>query len=221
MSALIRPERPADAGPIRAVTKAAFATAPHAAGTEAEIIEGLRVAGALALSLVAEEGGEVIGHVAFSPVTIGGAAGWFGLGPVSVRPDRQRAGIGRALIGAGLARLRAWGAAGCVLVGDPDYYRRFGFASDPGVSYPGVPGEYVLRLVLAGPPARGAAVFHPAFGAGGGGLKSALRRGPRADGGRHPSIASSSSIIEAMRPRPLSQNFGSLASRPKGARSSL
>ena len=160
---LIRPETNADHEAIRALTTAAFAGAPHASGTEAAIIHALRAAGALALSLVAEDGG-VVGHIAFSPVTIDGQdCGWFGLGPVSVAPDRQGQGIGGALIREGLARLAASGAQGCVLLGDPGYYTRFGFATDPDLVLPDVPPEYFQRLVLAGTPARGTVSFHPGF----------------------------------------------------------
>ena len=160
---LIRPETPADAPAIAALTTAAFAAAPHASGREAAIVDALRAAGALALSLVADDGG-VVGHVAFSPVTIDGReAGWFGLGPVAVAPDRQGQGIGSALIREGLARLAAMGARGCVLLGDPGYYRRFGFEVDPALVLPDVPPEYFMRLMLAGTPPKGTVAFHPGF----------------------------------------------------------
>ena len=161
----IRPETPADAAAIRAVTDAAFATAEHSSGTEAAIVERLRAAGALTLSLVAEEAGAVVGHVAFSPVEIGGEdRGWFGLGPVSVRPDRQRVGIGAALIEKGLRRLADSGTAGCVVLGDPNYYSRLGFARDPALCYPGAPPEYFLALRWTDPTLSGDVTYHPAFG---------------------------------------------------------
>jgi predicted N-acetyltransferase YhbS len=160
----IRPERPADAVPISHLTTAAFETAPHASGIEARIIEGLRAGGALAVSLVAADQGEIVGHVAFSPVTIGGAQGdWYGLGPVSVRPDKRGRGFGQILVGAGLEQLRALRAAGCVVLGDPGYYGRFGFESDPALTYGGHHSPYFQRLVLAGPPASGDVVYHSAF----------------------------------------------------------
>lgn len=107
----IRTERPDDVAAIRILTRAAFEHAPHSSRTEAAIVDALRAAGVLTLSLVAIDEGERIGHAAFSPVTIAGVAdGWFGLGPLSVRPDRQRRGIGRALVRAGLAALRSRGA---------------------------------------------------------------------------------------------------------------
>ncbi|MFC7539140.1 GNAT family N-acetyltransferase [Siccirubricoccus deserti] len=95
----IRPEEFSDIQAIRAVVAEAFTDAPHSSGTETVIVDALRRDGALTISLVAEDEGEVIGHVAFSPVTIDGVAtGRFGLGPVAVRSDRQRSGIGQALI---------------------------------------------------------------------------------------------------------------------------
>src|SRR5689334_4880150 len=107
----IRLERPEDAATIHALTDAAFKGMPFSDETEAGVIDGLRAAGALTLSLVATEGGEIVGHVAFSPVQINGEAGdWYGLGPVSVWPDHQRRGIGQALIRDGLQRLRSLGA---------------------------------------------------------------------------------------------------------------
>ncbi|MFN8663891.1 MAG: N-acetyltransferase [Thermomicrobiales bacterium] len=127
---IIRPESPADATAIHALTAAAFAGKPYSDGTEPYVIDALRADGALAISLVAEEQGEVVGHVAFSLVSIADEPGtWYGLGPVSVAPSRQRQGIGTALIETGLAQVRDLGAEGCVLLGDPAYYRRFGFSA--------------------------------------------------------------------------------------------
>lgn len=163
----IRDETPADAAAIRHLTALAFAGAEHASGTEAAIPDALRRTGALTLSLVAATGAEIVGHVAFSPVTIAGADhGWYGLGPVSVLPAHQRAGIGAALIRAGLDRLRLDAAAGCVVLGDPAYYTRFGFAPHPGLRFDGAPPEYFLALALTGAPPAGAVVYHPAFYAG-------------------------------------------------------
>ncbi|MGX5736460.1 GNAT family N-acetyltransferase [Bosea thiooxidans] len=164
----IRAEQPGDIDAIRALTTEAFATAPHRSGTEAAIVDGLRAAGALTLSLVAVAGdgtdAALLGHVAFSPVTIDGAdRGWFGLGPVSVRPGRQRGGIGSALIREGLRRLRASGAGGCVLLGDPAYYGRFGFAADPALVLEGVPPEYFMRLAFGGDVPAGTVRYHAAF----------------------------------------------------------
>lgn len=164
---VIRPETAEDAAAIRALTAAAFKGLPHSSGTEAAIVDALRDAGALTLSLVAEEQGRIIGHVAFSPVTINGEAGrWFGLGPVSVEPAMQRRGIGQALIREGLERLRSAVAEGCVLLGDPAYYRRFGFVSDPKLRYGDVPPEYFQRLSFNGAEPEGEVAYHAGFGAG-------------------------------------------------------
>lgn len=165
----IRLERPEDAAIIHALTDAAFAGKAFSDGTEAAVVAGLRAAGALTLSLVATgprgEDGEIWGHVAFSPVTVDGAdCGWYGLGPVSVWPERQRGGVGQGLIREGLSRLRALGAGGCVLTGDPGYYRRFGFENDPGLRYAGAPAWAFQCLTLSGPRPSGQVRFHPAFG---------------------------------------------------------
>lgn len=161
----IRQETPSDFAAIRAITKAAFAGMPYSSQTEAEIIDGLRAAGAIRLSLVAVADDEVVGNVVFSDVTIDGMVGWVGLGPVSVKPELQRGGIGSALIKTGLDRMRATDAIGCVLVGDSGYYSRFGFKTVPGLGYDGVPDEYVMALPFGGALPKGAIVFHPAFNA--------------------------------------------------------
>ena len=70
----------------------------------------------------------------------------------------------RALIEQGLAVLRERDAAGCVVLGEPDYYGRFGFAHDPALTYPGPPPEYFRRLVIEGPGASGGVTYAPAFG---------------------------------------------------------
>ena len=161
---IIRAEQPGDEEAIGAVTAAAFAQMPYSDQTEPQIIERLRAAGVLALSLVAEGDGAIIGHIAFSPVTLeGGEGGWYGLGPVSVLPERQGAGVGEALVREGLDRLRTLGAAGCVLLGDPAYYSRFGFRNDHSLVLPDVPREYFQSLVLHGPEAFGIVTFHPGF----------------------------------------------------------
>ena len=165
---LIRPETPADSDAISALTSAAFAKTAYGDQGEAVIVCALRTAGALAVSLVAVEGGELLGHVAFSPVAIEGVdGGWFGLGPVSVQPDRQGEGIGAALIRYGLDILRQRRAAGCVVLGEPDYYRRFGFTTHNSLRFPEAPPEYFLGLSLSGESLpEGAVSYHPAFTAG-------------------------------------------------------
>jgi putative acetyltransferase len=165
---IIRDETAADAAPIGAVTAAAFATLEISSHTEQYIVDALRRAGALAVSLVAELDGRVIGHIAFSPVTISdGTRGWYGLGPVSVLPAYQRQGIGKALIRAGLARLAYLHGRGCCLVGHPDYYDQFGFRHVPGLEVEGVPPEVFFALSFDGHYPQGAVAFHEGFRADG------------------------------------------------------
>lgn len=161
---ILRPEREGDIDVIRTLTETAFRTAPHADGTEHLIIDRLRAAGALTLSLVAEVDGRIIGHVAFSPITLSdGTADWYGLGPISVDPAHQGKGIGGKLIQQGLARLKALGAAGCVLLGDPAYYSRFGFVSDSALTLGGVPPGYFMHVAFSPVYGGGTVTYHPGF----------------------------------------------------------
>jgi len=161
---VIRPETSADIGAIAEVTKAAFATLAVSNQTEHFIIDALRKANALTVSLVAERNGRVIGHIAFSPVTISdGTQDWYGLGPLSVAPEFQCQGVGKALTREGLSRLKDLGARGCFLVGHPDYYKKFGFDNLPGLVVEGVPLEVFLALPFDGRSPRGTVTFHEAF----------------------------------------------------------
>jgi len=161
---ILRAESPADRAVIREITEAAFAATPHGSGTEGAIIDALRETGTLTVSLVAETDGQIVGHIAFSPVSVAGQdVGWFGLGPISVRPERQGQGLGGALVREGLARLRALGARGCVVLGDPGYYRRFGFEQDPALRFADAPPEYFMRLVFSGTPPTGEVTYQPVF----------------------------------------------------------
>lgn len=166
MGLSLRPETPVDADAIAALTKAAFLNAPHAAHTEAFIVNALRRAGALTVSLVAEQDGVLVGHVATSPVVVSdGTPGWHGLGPISVLPEYQRQGIGSALMRAALQALRDQGSAGSMLVGDPGYYQRFGFRCEPQLVYPGIPPAFFMVLPFTDALPSGTVTFHPAFGA--------------------------------------------------------
>ncbi len=161
---IIRPERAEDQSAIRAVIEAAFANHPHSNQSEGRIVDGLRAAGALTLSLVALQGDDVIGHIAFSPITIGGKpVDWYGLGPVAVLPSHKSKGVGGALIREGLARLTPLGAKGCVLLGEPDYYTRFGFKLDAALCPEGLPPEYFQSLPFAEDVPKGKAAYHAAF----------------------------------------------------------
>jgi predicted N-acetyltransferase YhbS len=161
----IRDERADDHDAIRAVVASAFAAAEHASGTEPRIVDALRARGELSVSLVADTGhGALVGHVAFSPVRVDGEdVGWFGLGPVAVHPTDQQRGVGRALIELGLSRLRAAGAKGCVVLGEPEYYGRFGFAAEPSLVYPDAPARYFQALCFDGALPAGRVAYSPAF----------------------------------------------------------
>lgn len=161
---VVRAETDADVRAITEVTTAAFKTLAISNHTEQFIVAALRAARALAVSLVAELDGRVIGHIAFSPVTLSdGTRNWYGLGPVSVLPEYQRQGIGKALIREGLARLKDMGAHGCCLVGHPDYYRKFGFENVPGLVLEGVPQEVFFALSFDGHIPQGTVTFHEGF----------------------------------------------------------
>ena len=161
---IIRKETTSDIEAISQVTIHAFRTLPISNQTEQFIIEALRAAGALTLSLVAEIDGRVVGHVAFSPVIISdGAKDWYGLGPVSVLPEYQKQGIGKSLINEGLSLLKQLDGQGCALVGDPNYYKWFGFKNFPELVHEGVPQEVFLSLPFNEKIPQGIVVFHEGF----------------------------------------------------------
>lgn len=165
MNFSIRVEQPGDEASIHTLTAAAFADVIHSDGSEPQIVDRLRRDGDLALSLVAEDSGRIVGHIAFSPVAIeDGALDWFGLGPVSVWPELHGQGVGSALIRRGIADMKARGANGIVLLGSPEYYARFGFRHDPQLTYPGPPAEYFQCLLLSGNLPSGQVGYAPAFG---------------------------------------------------------
>lgn len=160
---LIRNEAPNDIPAIGRLVTEALRMLAQSTGTEAAIVEKLRADGALALSLVAEEGGEVIGYLAASPARVGVQEGWGLIGPLVVLPSRHRQGIGSALMAEALRRLRAT-CRGAALVGDPVYYGRFGFRAFPGLGVTGCPPEVVQALPFDGVAPRGELIHHPAFG---------------------------------------------------------
>lgn len=165
---VIRSETDADVSAITEVTVAAFKTLEISNHTEQFIIAALRAAKALTISLVAEMNGRVVGHIAFSPVTMSdGSPSWYGLGPVSVLPEYQRQGIGSALIREGISHLKDLGARGCCLVGHPGYYRRFGFQNIRGLVLEGVPEEVFFALSFDGHIPQGIVEFHVGFKADG------------------------------------------------------
>jgi putative acetyltransferase len=121
----IRREKPGDAPSVRRVNELAFGQPK-----EAKLVDALRAAGAVVVSLVAVEGDVVVGHILFSPVTLESETAGFsvvGLGTLAVLPGRQKTGIGSMLVNAGLAELRRANHDAVVVVGHPSYYPRFGF----------------------------------------------------------------------------------------------
>jgi putative acetyltransferase len=166
MNIIIRDENESDIDAISEITKAAFENLSISNHTEQFIINALRNAKALTISLVAEAEKKVVGHIAFSPVTISdGSLDWYGLGPISVLPELQKQGIGKSLMREGLSLLKTLGAKGCVLVGDPGYYERFGFRSLPDLVVDGVPPQYFLALPFEENKTHGTVVFHEGFNA--------------------------------------------------------
>ena len=166
MNIIIRNEEESDIEEILQLTKAAFQNHLYSHQTEQFIITALRKANALTISLVAQFGKKVVGHIAFSPVTISdGTLGWYGLGPISVLPEFQRKGIGKSLIREGLSRLKAAGAKGCILVGDPGYYRPMGFRNPQDLIIEGVPQENILTYPFDENKIQGIVTFHEAFAA--------------------------------------------------------
>ena len=161
---LIRDEKENDYELISQVTKAAFAPLDMSEHNEQFIIKALRRAQVLAVSLVAEINGQIVGHIAFSPVTISSEIqGWYGLGPLSVHPRFQGQGIGTALVKKGLARLGNIKAKGCVLVGHPGYYQKFGFHNNHGLVVQGIAQEFVLALSFDDHLPQGQVDFHQGF----------------------------------------------------------
>jgi len=160
----VRYETAGDIDGIRTVNIEAFREHPISRQTEHLIVDALRDCGALDVSLVAVGDGRIVGHIAFSKAGVGDSeSDWFLLGPVAVLPDLQARGIGTTLVEAGLRELRARGAAGCVLVGDPGFYARFGFSGFQDLTYPGVPQEYVLGLAFTQVEPSGAIAANAAF----------------------------------------------------------
>lgn len=164
MNLVIRPETPADYTAIHDVTRRAFAPMAYADGNEQDLIDRFRKAGALALSLVAERDGAVVGQVTFTEAfATDGSPGWYALGPVAVEPDLQTQHIGSELIETGIAMLRERDAAGCVLVGNPAYYSRFGFRPFPDLCPDGEPAEFYQILPLRVATPESVISFHPLF----------------------------------------------------------
>ena len=167
MNVLIRLERPGEEDEIAELIQAAFEELVYSSHTEHRIVDTLREAGQLTVSLVAiDDEDDIVGHVAASPVVISdGSANWYGIGPVSVWPSCQGRGIGAKLMHEVLARLKELGAAGCVVLGDPGFYSRFGFVPLTTLVLPGVEGDYFQVLAFGDQVPSGEVAYHPAFSA--------------------------------------------------------
>ena len=160
----LREETTADIDAITEVTIAAFKKLPVSNHTEQFIINALRDANALTISLVADIDGRVVGHIAFSPVIIShGTRDWYGLGPISVLPEYQKQGIGKSLVKKGLSLVKNMGGQGCALVGDPNYYKQFGFKNYPELVHEGIPQEVFLALPFNEKVPQGTIEFHAGF----------------------------------------------------------
>ncbi|KXO78163.1 GCN5 family acetyltransferase [Acinetobacter venetianus] len=166
MNIQIRDEQDTDIQAIFDLTKAAFNDEEHSSHTEQFIVNALRAAKQLTVSLVAETQGKIVGHIAFSPVSISdGTTDWYGLGPISVIPEYQGKGIGSELMREGLNRIKTLNAKGCVLLGDPNYYGKFGFKADARLILKGVPAEYFQILAFTDHVASGYVIYSDAFNA--------------------------------------------------------
>lgn len=163
---LIRDQIAADFDAVHRLVIVAFKTQPHASGTEQFLMDALWTTDTVTVALVADDAGAIVGQAAFSKVMVDGEdIGWHGCGPVAVLPERHKQGIGSALMRAGLERLRALGSKGCVVVGDPAYYTRFGFANTDAMFMPEVPPEYFMALSFGSEIPKGRVKFDPVFDA--------------------------------------------------------
>jgi putative acetyltransferase len=141
----IREERPDDVATVRDLNKRAFGQ-----DQEANIVDALRANGAALLSLVATVDDRVVGHIMYSPLSVGDVNG-AALGPMAVLPERQRQGIGSKLVEAGNRKLKDAGRPFIIVVGHADYYPRFGFtpAREHGIKCEwDVPNDVFMLLIL-------------------------------------------------------------------------
>ncbi|WP_442767479.1 GNAT family N-acetyltransferase [Acinetobacter bohemicus] len=163
---IIRNESRADHAAISHVIEQAFKEQQYSSHTEQFIVHALRDAQQLTISLVAVLNQDFVGHIAISPVSISsGVDGWFGLGPLAVAPEWQHHGVGSALMQAALKQLKATGAAGCVVLGDPHFYAQFGFQPINKLILEDVPAEYFQALSFDGKFPQGTVTYHAAFSA--------------------------------------------------------
>ena len=166
MNIRIRNEQNTDIQAIFDLTQSAFSQVEYSSHTEQFIVNALRENNQLTLSLIAEINNQVVGHIAFSLVSISdGATDWYGLGPISVLPEYQANGIGSQLIKEGLNKIKALNAKGCVLLGDPNYYGKFGFKADARLILEDVPADYFQILAFTDHIPSGYVTYSEAFNA--------------------------------------------------------
>ncbi|MDF3129648.1 N-acetyltransferase [Kiritimatiellaeota bacterium B1221] len=169
MKITLRPENKSDLEAIDDLLNLAFAFDPHSHQNEGAILQRLRESRKLLLSLVAiDESGELVGQIAFSPVEIDdgspeGTQNWIGLGPMSVNPRLQRMGIGRQLIETGLKEMKSREVSGCVVLGEPGFYERFGFNTYENLILPGALAPFFMARAFNGEVPGGIVHYDPAF----------------------------------------------------------
>jgi len=163
MKITVTGETPNDLVAIDQLLTAAFLEAPHSNQCEHHIVRRLREAGDLSFALVARDGDKVVGYAAVSPVAVADEPNWYRLGPVAVIPNYQYQGIGSQLMREALMRMRDIGAAGCVVQGEPEYYKRFGFKAEAGLQLTHLPQEHFMALAFDGRMPSGQVSFADAF----------------------------------------------------------
>lgn len=165
MSWTVRKEHAGDEAAIHAMTQRAFDGHPYSDGDEADVIDRLRTDGDLLLSLVADDGGKIVGQATYSAARLSnGEEGWMVVGPVAVEPARQGEGIGRALLKAGDLAMKAHGAKGITVLGDPALYTRFGYMQHTPMQLEGDLGEYLQVKSFGAPIPSATLTYAPAFG---------------------------------------------------------
>lgn len=162
---LIRPEKESDIPTIANLLKQAFFQQPFSNNDEYLLVDRLRKQNGLTVSYVAVIDNEIIGYIAFSPVTIDGKqCNLLGLAPVAVMPNYQNKGVGTALINYSLTEIKNMGFDGCVLVGFPDYYHKMGFIPAYPLIYSGAEQTYFMKTLFNDDiTLSGEVEFHPAF----------------------------------------------------------
>lgn len=161
---IIRNEQTSDHESITKVVQLAFEKSPYSDQQEHLIVQALRSSGALSVSIIAQANGEIVGFAGASQVQISdGSEHWYALGPIAVIPGSQKQGIGSMLLDEVLYRLKMMGASGCVVLGDPDFYSRFGFEPDQRLAFADFDPELFQSLRFNDNLAQGEVSYHPAF----------------------------------------------------------